>query len=172
MAECPASDTAAARRRQVSRSGVRCGTLGHRGQSGPSTPGGRCGDAGPGFVAWRSIARYTVERPTPNRSATSAVLYSPLCTRETRWAWRRLSLGCLPRFWGGLPLCACSPKQPRTQPSSSGQLTVQAARRTSGMVADPLGGGPPEPLVPLIQRCARRYDVTPVSYTHLTLPTI
>lgn len=48
--------------------------------------------------AWRSMARYTVERPTPKSSATSRVLYSPLCTRETRCAsCFRLSLGCLPR---------------------------------------------------------------------------
>ena len=41
---------------------------------------------------WRSMARYTVERPTPKSSATSRVLYSPLCTRETRCAsGRRLS---------------------------------------------------------------------------------
>src|SRR4051794_37879351 len=47
---------------------------------------------------WRSMARLTVERPTPKSSATSRVLYSPLCTRETRWAsCLRLSLGCLPR---------------------------------------------------------------------------
>ena len=46
----------------------------------------------------RSMARYTVERPTPKSSATSAMLYSPVRTRETRCAsWPRLSLGCLPR---------------------------------------------------------------------------
>jgi hypothetical protein len=46
-------------------------------------------------------------------SATSAVLYSPLCTRETRCAsWRRLSLGCLPRS-RPLPLATFMPSRVR-----------------------------------------------------------
>src|SRR5664279_5404841 len=50
------------------------------------------------LAASRPIARYTVDRATPNRSPSSAVLYSPDFNRTTRCAlWRGLSLGCLPR---------------------------------------------------------------------------
>jgi len=49
------------------------------------------------------MARQTVERATPSRSATSAVLYSPLRTSETKCAsWRRFSFGCLPQMALGL----------------------------------------------------------------------
>jgi hypothetical protein len=45
-------------------------------------------------IRWRSMARYTVERPTPKNSATSRVLYSPLCTGEAR------CVSCVPvEFW-------------------------------------------------------------------------
>src|SRR5664279_4385655 len=50
------------------------------------------------LVASRPIARYTVDRATPNRSPSSAVLYSPDFSNATRCAsCRGLSLGCLPR---------------------------------------------------------------------------
>jgi hypothetical protein len=50
-------------------------------------------------VLLRLTARYTVERATPNRSPSSAVVYSPLCISSTRCAsWRGFSLGS--RSWG------------------------------------------------------------------------
>ena len=68
----------------------------------PSRRGAVCGTAlsvMPRVAArWRCSARYTVERPTPNRSASSAVLCSPDSRRATRCAsCRGLSLGYLPR---------------------------------------------------------------------------
>src|SRR3954451_21231752 len=80
----------------MSRGGVGCGTAG-------AMEWPQCLAVASAMLAFaatrcRSMARYTVERPTPKSSATSRVLYSPLCTRETRWAsCLRLSLGCLPR---------------------------------------------------------------------------
>ena len=51
-----------------------------------------------GVVWLRSTARYTVDRPTPNSSASSAVLCSPAASRCTRCAsWRTVSLGLRPR---------------------------------------------------------------------------
>ena len=45
-----------------------------------------------------SMARWTVDRPTPNSSTSSVVLCSPASCSAKRFAsWRRLSFGCLPR---------------------------------------------------------------------------
>lgn len=86
------TDSRMANRNRVSVASLRAQTSASRWGVGYGTPtpwpGQRREDASarPALAAtrWRSMARYTVERPTPKSSAASAVLYSPLCTKETR----------------------------------------------------------------------------------------
>src|SRR3954452_10812481 len=88
---------------------------------------------------WRSRARYTVERPTPKSSATSRVLYSPLCTSETRCAsCFRLSLGCLPRS-RPLAFATFMPSTVRSRIRSDSNSATMA-RTLKQQPADGVGG--------------------------------
>ena len=78
-----------------------------------SMPRCRPRETGSGFDALPFDGPETVERPTPMSSATSRVLYSPLCTSETGCAsWRRLSLGRLQPALGLRDLRALAGPEP------------------------------------------------------------
>ena len=107
------------------REGIGCGTPARWGSTCWLSPRpGRAWLRGAG-VRWRG-------RPTLKSSATSRVLYSPLCTWETRCpSWRRVSLGCLP---GSLPLALATfiPSRVRRRiRSDSNSATIATTLNTS-----------------------------------------